>query len=441
MSIFTAIVRNWFQSVNTGNILRKTNGCEIKFNQPNKNKIQESTFLRKLSATIITMGMIVASLEAQNCTCPNNLITNPSFEGNVSGWSMSPSGTFTWGTGFQQCGSNNAFLNATGGAANFWQQVNGASSGTAYTLTFYAGTHEPSLTHQVRIRFYSSANAILQTNSKEIDFDVDGAGGALQLYTINATAPANAAYLRVEGTASGDYIKIDQVCLTSSCNNVTDGGTIAANQSGCGSSFDPAPFTNVTSPTGGSGVIEYMWLESTTTCTVGDPGWNTVVGATSATYDAPAVSETTCYMRCSRRAGCTNWDGESNVITITVNPSPAVDISGTTNICNGGSTTLTASGSGGTSPYTYAWSNGLGSGASKTVNPTTTTTYTVVVTDSKGCTATSAVTVTVNQCTCTDNLLTNHSLKMAPLGGVGVEVILLRALMLLLKDCIRDNFK
>ena len=38
--------------------------------------------------------------------------------------------------------------------------------------------------------FYNSSMRVLQTNSKQIDFDVDGQGGNLQQYTITATAPS-----------------------------------------------------------------------------------------------------------------------------------------------------------------------------------------------------------------------------------------------------------
>jgi gliding motility-associated-like protein len=74
---------------------------------------------------------------------------------------------------------------------------------------------------------------------------------------------------------------------------------------------------------------------------------------------------------------------------VTVNPTPAISISGSSSICSGASSTLTASGAG-----TYSWSTGAGT-AAITVNPATTTSYTVTGTSS-GCTATQAITVTVN---------------------------------------------
>ncbi|MCC6282202.1 MAG: hypothetical protein IT262_16485, partial [Saprospiraceae bacterium] len=269
------------------------------------------------------------------------------------------------------------------------------------------------------------------------------------------------------------------------CYNVTNGGTIGSNQSICSGST-PAPLTNVTSPSGGSGTLEYLWLQSTTIpCPpVGSASWTAIPGATSATYAPGVLTQTTCFLRCSRRLGCTEYDGESNAITITVNPKPTIvcetnvnnagwvtdadcsiavcagshvqlsvnpnvstvnwtgpngftatgvndivvstsitstqagnyvatltdangcsatktitvtvnpqptaSISGTTTICNGNSTSLTASGGG-----TYLWNTGATS-AVISVNPTATTTYTVTVTGGNGCTNTATKTVTVN---------------------------------------------
>ncbi len=137
------------------------------------------------------------------------------------------------------------------------------------------------------------------------------------------------------------------------CNNVTSGGTIGSDQVACGvSSYDPAPFTNIASP-GGSGTLEYMWLKATGgTCPpVGDPAWQLIPGASSATYDAPAITSSTCYLRCSRRAGCNNWDGESNWISVVFNPAITLTKTHVNVLCNGnttGSIDLTVSG--GTSP-------------------------------------------------------------------------------------------
>lgn len=75
-------------------------------------------------------------------------------------------------------------------------------------------------------------------------------------------------------------------------------------------------------------------------------------------------------------------------VTVTVVPTPTTAISGTTAICSGQSTTLTATGA-----SSYTWSTGATT-ASITVSPTATTTYTVTGTNG-GCTATASATVNV----------------------------------------------
>ena len=82
--------------------------------------------------------------------------------------------------------------------------------------------------------------------------------------------------------------------------------------------------------------------------------------------------------------GCSN----STSATVSVNPRPTVTISGSTAICAGNSTTLTAQGA-----DSYLWNNGS-NGQSITV--TNAGSYTVTGTSANGCDNTTAVTVTVN---------------------------------------------
>ncbi len=459
------------------------------------------------------------------CGCPGNLVQNPSFESGTAGWSSSGGG-FSVGSGFQQCGNNNGFLDASGGNAQWlWQSFTGIAVGSNVTMSAFGGTHQPQYDHQFRIAFYNSGGTYISSVSQQVDYDVDGQNGNLQLYTLNATVPANTYYVRVEGYASNDFLKIDQVCLTvetctgaitglvfnemsggsdititnggtyllddvvdnfnleastsggvssvvftitgassgtatenlapwnypgsgttwtpvagtytvtikaysqdngtgalcaqqtftftlQACNNATNGGTIGSSQSGCGSSFDPAAFTNITSPSGGSGTLETIWIKSTTNCppaSFDGTQWTTIAGATGLTYDPGTITQTTCYRRCSRRAGCSTYAAESNIITVTLSPSMSVSISGGNNsLCTGGTTTLKATASGGTTPYTYAWSNGAGSRQIVGVTPAGTTTYTVTVTSASGCTATAQYTVNTSSCpTCTTRTASN----------------------------------
>jgi len=81
----------------------------------------------------------------------------------------------------------------------------------------------------------------------------------------------------------------------------------------------------------------------------------------------------------------------SNPVYVTVSPNPIANAGNDATICQGLSTTLTATG--GTN---YSWSNSVGNTASVTVSPAITTTYTVTVTNTANCSATDQVLVTVN---------------------------------------------
>lgn len=87
--------------------------------------------------------------------------------------------------------------------------------------------------------------------------------------------------------------------------------------------------------------------------------------------------------------GCVDY------IPININWSVPAPVVASTSICNGSSTTLTATGA-----TTYTWSPATGlsatTGASVTASPTTTTTYTITGTSGPGCSATTTATVTVN---------------------------------------------
>ena len=106
------------------------------------------------------------------------------------------------------------------------------------------------------------------------------------------------------------------------CDNVTDGGEIEANETLCPDNDDPAEMTSVILPSGGSGALEYVWLMNTQTSNPPPAaGWTVIPNSDAPTYDPGSISQTTWYIRCARRNGCTEYLGESNVIEKTFNSS------------------------------------------------------------------------------------------------------------------------
>jgi hypothetical protein len=108
-------------------------------------------------------------------------------------------------------------------------------------------------------------------------------------------------------------------------------------------------------------------------------------GATISSISVNPTVTTTYYVTVTNVSGCTSVD---NIIA-SPNWIPTVTITGTPTICNGQSTTLTASGGG-----TYTW-NTTATNPSISVSPTVTTTYSVTVINSVGCIATANQSVTV----------------------------------------------
>ncbi len=84
-------------------------------------------------------------------------------------------------------------------------------------------------------------------------------------------------------------------------------------------------------------------------------------------------------------------------VVITEPPVLTFSISGVNKICNGQSSTLTATAAGGTPAYTYSWMPGNLNGSSVTVSPVSTTGYSLTVKDANGCSGPVKVfSVTVN---------------------------------------------
>lgn len=120
-----------------------------------------------------------------------------------------------------------------------------------------------------------------------------------------------------------------------------------------------------------SGGSSYLWSNSATAAII------SVTPSTTSSYFVTVTDVNSCSATASA--------------TVTVNPLPVAAITpATVSICNGASTTLTATGG-----SSYVWSN-AGNSASITVSPISTTVYSVTATDINTCTATASRTVTVN---------------------------------------------
>ena len=187
--------------------------------------------------------------------------------------------------------------------------------------------------------------------------------------------------------------------ITFCCSNVTTAGSISGDETGlCG--FDPAATVNVTSASGGTGTLEYRWDRSQD----GGTNWSEIPTAAATTFNQSIINVNTLLRRKARRRGCSSFL-TTNTVTKTVTPI-TVTITGNSNVCPGGSTTLTASSAG--AGGTYLWNTG-GTTQSITVTPGPSSTYIVTVTQSSGCSNTASYTVTEVPCTGTSCFISTNS--------------------------------
>ena len=119
-----------------------------------------------------------------------------------------------------------------------------------------------------------------------------------------------------------------------------------------------------------SGGISYSWNTGSTATSI-------VVSPTTQTnYSVTATDANNC--------------SASKTTTVVVNSLPTASISGNTTICNGGSSTLTASGG-----VSYSWNTGS-TATAIVVAPTTQTDYSVTVTDANSCSSIKTTTVVIS---------------------------------------------
>jgi uncharacterized protein GlcG (DUF336 family) len=181
----------------------------------------------------------------------------------------------------------------------------------------------------------------------------------------------------------------DIVFALSSNGNLTS-GTIGTAQRLCYNTT-PAPLTQLTAPTGGSGTYTYQWQSSANNTT-----WTNITGATNQGYSPPALSTNTYFRRTVSSGTYTPVNSASVLISV----SPLITLAqlhDNITIPNNSSTNINVAVTGGTSPFTINYTrnesaqtaiNNYTSGANISTGALSTGTYTYTltsVTDASGC--------------------------------------------------------
>ena len=195
-------------------------------------------------------------------------------------------------------------------------------------------------------------------------------------YTITAVSDANCSTIGADMTGNA---------VVTVYNKLTS-GVVGNSQSICyNDAVVPLTFTSV--PTGGTGSYTYQWYSSSS---------EIINGATNSSYSPSALTSTNSYYCAVTSGSCGTLT--SNIITITVKSRPTSVISGTTNICNGGSANLSIALTG-TQPWNLTYTDGTNSyqltaissqPAIISVSPTSTKTYIVTAVSDANCSATGA---------------------------------------------------
>ncbi|WP_299555829.1 sulfatase-like hydrolase/transferase [Seonamhaeicola sp.] len=267
------------------------------------------------------------------------------------------------------CEGDSTTLTASGGDTYLWST--GATtasitvspgSTTTYTVTAFVGGNSDDDDVIVTVNPLPTADAGADVTICDGDTTIlTASGGDTYLWSTGATT----ASINVNPSSTTTY-------------------TVTVTTNGCSANDDVIVTVNP-APTADAGADVTICEGDTTTLTAsgGDTYlWST--GATTASIDVSPTSTTT-YTVTVTTNGCSANDD----VIVTVNPLPAADAGADVSICEGDTTTLTASGG-----DTYLWSTGATT-ASIDVSPTSTTTYTVTVT-TNGCSSNDDVIVTVN---------------------------------------------
>lgn len=224
----------------------------------------------------------------------------------------------------------------------------------------------------------SSVAATCTSSNGSASVNVVGAGPFTYSWSPNVSTTSTAT-----GLAAGIY----SVTITDQSNGCTSSDTIQVNsnvnlqvQTSGDDTICPGQSTNLNANViGGNNPITYTWSNG-----LPNQANVQVTPGTTTTYTLNIVDAQGC------SAG-------PLLFTITVASPVGVTVAGTSPICIGGGSTLSANVTGGYGNMTYLWMPGNLSSSTVNVTPTTTTTYTLTATDDCGQTDSQTFTVVVQQ--------------------------------------------
>jgi hypothetical protein len=293
---------------------------------------------------------------------------------------LSPNPTPSINGSLSFCPGGNTTLTATGGGTYQW---NTGGTGAAINVT-NAGTYTVTVTNAQGCTATAQATVTIQNNLTpsitgtpsfcQGSNSVLNAGAGFASYLWSTTATSQTITVNSPGTYTVT-VSSASGCTGTASINITVSPLPTASISG-NNALCAGDATTLTATGGGT----YLWND----------------GSTSPSINVAPTGSSVYAVTVTNAQGCTATASR----TVTVNPTPPVNVNGGGNVCEGNTLSLSASGGG-----TYQWSGPAGT--STLANPTfpnadasMSGTYFVTVTSAAGCTATAQVSANIIPCIC-----------------------------------------
>ncbi len=290
-------------------------------------------------------------------------------------------------------GNNGSAQAAVSGGTSPYQYAWSPSGGIASSATgLTAGNYNVSVTDAHGCSISANTNIVqpdsmvLNATSTPATCFATSTGNASIVVGSGGTSPYSYNWSPVGGTttsatnlAAGNYtitVNDGNGCVQSQSVLVNQPTQVVINTSSTNVlCFGDSNGSAVVTGSGGTPPYSYAWTSLGT-------GDSTLTNLSTGIYSVAITDHNGCH--------------DSSHVTIG-EPTPlSLVVNGTTMICFGQNTVITATVTGGVGNYSYAWSNGITS-ASQTVSPPVATTYSVLVADSNGCSVPAqSVNITVN---------------------------------------------
>jgi hypothetical protein len=344
----------------------------------------------------------------------------------ANGGTLGTSANYQWGTGstvgtspISGATSSTLTISPTS-TTTYWVRIEntagpctGTTSGTTKVVTVNQPSTGPTSITAPSTTICNGSSVTLTANGGTLGTSANYQWGTGSTVGTSPIGGATSSTLTVSPTSTTTYwVRIENTA--SPCSALTGGTTLTVNvnqPSVAPTSVSGADICNggTTTLTANGGILgtsaNYQWGTGSTI------GTSPIGGATSATLTVSPTSTTTYWVRIENNASpCTaTTSGLTRTITVT-NPSAAPTSITGADICNPGSTTLTAVGGTLGTSANYQWGTGStvgtspiggATGSTLTVSPTSTTTYWVRIENTAGpCSATTSGltrTITVSQ--------------------------------------------